>query len=101
MVAVCLWCIEETLSNFLMCRPISFNWDFSQKGTCGNILAGCVTGAVINVITDLVILILPLIVIWGLGIPTKSKLSLSIIFSLGSLYVAPFLTLRFKLDVFR
>lgn len=50
-------------------------------------MANCITGAAINVVTDLVILILPLTVIWGLNIPTRSKLSLSFIFSLGSLYV--------------
>lgn len=88
MFVVCLWCIEQVLASLLICKPISYNWQFkTQQGTCGNTMANCIAGAAINVFTDLVILLLPMPIIWRLQIPTRSKLSLSFIFGLGFMYV--------------
>lgn len=87
MGAVCVWCFEQVLASILICRPVSFNWNFNQKGHCGNVTANCLAGAAINVFTDLVILVLPMPIIWNLNVPLKSKLSLSFIFGLGFLYV--------------
>lgn len=88
MFVVCLWCIEQVLANLLICKPISYNWNFrTHKGTCGNTVANCLAGAAVNVFTDLVILLLPMPIIWRLKIPTRSKLSLSFIFGLGFVYV--------------
>ncbi|MCJ1465714.1 hypothetical protein MMC07_004333 [Pseudocyphellaria aurata] len=84
MFVVCLWCLEQVLATLLICRPISYNWNFkSQKGHCGNEVANVIAGAAVNVFTDLVILLLPMPIIWRLKIPTRSKLSLSFIFGLG------------------
>ena len=89
MSVVCLWCIQQVLAALLICKPISYNWDFhNQTGSCGNTTANCIAGAAVNVLTDLVILLLPMPIIWRLKIPTRSKLSLSFIFGLGFLYVA-------------
>lgn len=89
MFVVCLWCIQQDLTILLICKPISYNWDFkSQKGTCGNIVANSIAGAAVNVCTDLMILLLPMPIIWRLKIPTRSKLSLSFIFGLGFMYVS-------------
>ncbi|MCJ1427901.1 hypothetical protein MMC29_005807 [Sticta canariensis] len=86
MFVVCLWCIQQVLAALLICKPISYNWNFhNQTGTCGNTTANCIAGAAINVFTDLVILLLPMPTIWSLKIPTRSKLSLSFIFGLGFL----------------
>lgn len=51
-------------------------------------MAECLAGAGINVLTDLIILALPMPIIWKtLTIPLRSKISLSFVFGLGSLYV--------------
>ena len=86
---VCIWCFQQVLAAVLICKPISLNWNFNQEGHCGNIMANCLAGAAINVVTDLVILVLPMPTIWRLNVPLKSKLSLSFIFGLGFLYVNP------------
>lgn len=88
MFVVCLWCIQQVLAALLICKPISYNWNFhNETGICGNTMANCIAGQAINVATDLVILLLPMPTIWSLKIPTRSKLSLSFIFGLGFLYV--------------
>lgn len=84
MFVVCLWCVEQVLATLLICKPISYNWDFTtQKGSCANTTVNCIVGAGINIVTDLVILLLPMPTIWRLKIPTRSKISLSLIFGLG------------------
>lgn len=88
MFVVCLWCVEQVLATLLICKPISYNWNFrTQKGSCGNEVANVIAGAAVNVFTDLVILLLPMPIIWRLKIPTRSKLSLSFIFGLGFMCV--------------
>ena len=88
MIIICLWCIEQIAASLLLCKPVSFNWNFKQKGSCGNLMADCLAGAGVNVLTDLIILALPMPIIWKmLNIPLRSKLSLSFVFGLGSLYV--------------
>lgn len=88
MIIICLWCIEQVAASLLLCKPVSFNWNFKQKGSCGNVMADCLAGAGVNVLTDLIILVLPMPIIWKmLNIPLRSKLNLSFVFSLGSLYV--------------
>ncbi|KAL8648447.1 MAG: hypothetical protein Q9226_005985 [Calogaya cf. arnoldii] len=67
-VVVSVWMFQQVLATLLLCRPISFNWDASVKGT-----------------TDILILILPMPIIWCLHVPLRNKLILSLIFGFGSL----------------
>ncbi|KAL8671865.1 MAG: hypothetical protein Q9168_003655 [Polycauliona sp. 1 TL-2023] len=83
--AVSAWMIQQVLASLLLCRPISFNWDASVNGTCGNVAANCLAGAGINTLTDILILILPMPIIWRLQVPLRNKIILSLIFGLGSL----------------
>ncbi|KAL8998557.1 MAG: hypothetical protein Q9169_002397 [Polycauliona sp. 2 TL-2023] len=84
-VAVSAWMIQQCLASLLLCHPISFNWDASVTGTCGNVAANCLAGAGINTLTDILILILPMPIIWRLQVPLRSKVILSAIFGFGSL----------------
>ncbi|KAI4108944.1 MAG: hypothetical protein LQ339_002063 [Xanthoria mediterranea] len=47
-LVVSAWMIQQVLASLLMCRPISYNWDASVNGTCGNVAANCLAGAGIN-----------------------------------------------------
>ncbi|KAL8896774.1 MAG: hypothetical protein Q9192_002918 [Flavoplaca navasiana] len=82
---VTAWMIQQILASLVLCRPISINWDASVNGTCGNVAANCLAGAGINTLTDILILILPMPIIWRLHVPLRNKLILSLIFGLGSL----------------
>ncbi|KAL8780406.1 MAG: hypothetical protein Q9213_006491 [Squamulea squamosa] len=84
-VVVTVWMIQQVLAILLLCRPISINWDVSVTGTCGNVAANCMAGAGVNTLTDILILILPMPIIWHLHVPLRNKLILSLIFGFGSL----------------
>ncbi|KAL8944868.1 MAG: hypothetical protein Q9216_000158 [Gyalolechia sp. 2 TL-2023] len=82
---VSIWGIEQILATLLMCRPISRNWRIVVDGHCGNVTANLVAGAGISTLTDFIILLLPMRTIWRLQVPFRNKISLSLIFGLGSL----------------
>ncbi|KAK0621206.1 hypothetical protein B0T17DRAFT_591139 [Bombardia bombarda] len=70
----------------LQCLPIAFNWDFTIRGgRCVDrrILYTCT--AVINIVTDLLVLGLPLWIFTSLKIPKRTKFALLFVFLLGFL----------------
>ena len=74
------------------CRPIAFFWDqvvAPKSGKCVNIQYLYYSVNIINIITDLVLLTLPVSKIWQLQMATKQKIAICAIFLLGGLYVLP------------
>lgn len=76
------------LEIFPLCQPFAYNWDKTIPG------GHCVNGAKAfyavvstNLITDLLIVILPMPMTWRLQLPTTRKLALTSIFGIGLLYV--------------
>ncbi|KAK3322217.1 hypothetical protein B0H66DRAFT_194942 [Apodospora peruviana] len=70
----------------LQCLPIAFNWDLSIRGgRCVDrrILYTCT--AVINIVTDLLVLGLPVWIFVDLKIPKRTKIALLFVFLLGFL----------------
>lgn len=84
-VIILLWAIHIILETFLICRPLSMNWDSTVKGTCGDRNAMFVVAGATNMITDLMVMTLPIPTIWRLHMPTARKLGIVVIFSLGIL----------------
>ena len=55
------------LHTLLGCRPLAYNWDKSiQGGTCDNPPLGYLTAAILNLIADVLVFILPLPFLWTL-----------------------------------
>lgn len=79
------------------CAPIARAWDTRIPGTCINLKASFIGNAVPNIITDILILSLPVRVVWGLHASITHRLSVIGIFLLGSLFVYPFSTYRYWL----
>ena len=73
--------------NFLFCRPLSKAWNPLQPGVCGNPTQSLIAFSSVNMAIDLIIIILPVPMVWGLQMATWRKVKLTIIFALGSLYV--------------
>lgn len=73
------------------CRPIHAFWDFTLQGLpttyCINNHAWYVGQAVPNILTDILVLCMPLKQVWALKLDKKSKTALLFIFTLGILYV--------------
>ncbi|KAK8867561.1 hypothetical protein PGQ11_006139 [Apiospora arundinis] len=84
-VLIGAWAIATTLAGCLICRPISKNWDLLMTdGYCGNqVLSFTVTGA-INLVTDIMVLVLPLPNLYKL----QQRVVLVGVFSLGFLTCA-------------
>jgi hypothetical protein len=84
MAIVVSWWASVVLEEFLLCRPLAFNWDRTIKGgVCSDIMAAYIAAGVINLCTDLMVLILPVPIILGLMLPVRTKIALTCTFCLG------------------
>ncbi|KAH8704345.1 hypothetical protein GQ44DRAFT_831563 [Phaeosphaeriaceae sp. PMI808] len=84
-MALCIgWALQTILIAFLICRPISYNWDqVNQTGTCGDLTAAYVSIGIVDVIADIIIFILPLPLINKLKMRRSSKFATMGLFALG------------------
>lgn len=86
---IILWVIGTIMAGCLICRPFAMNWDQSiPGGKCGNqVLSFTITG-VLNLLTDVVVLLLPMPYLYGLQMRTYKKVVLMGVFGIGLLYVS-------------
>ena len=88
-VTVFLWWIICQFLVIFDCSPIHSFWDREPlTAHCLHLPKILVGQAVPNIVTDFVLLTLPLPLIWELQLPAVQRLALSGIFLLGSLYVS-------------
>ncbi|KAF1974048.1 hypothetical protein BU23DRAFT_638723 [Bimuria novae-zelandiae CBS 107.79] len=82
-----LWGVAFVGVAIFSCRPIHAFWDFSLQALpttyCVNNRAWYLGQAVPNILTDILVLCMPIKQIWALKLGKKSKLALVFIFSLG------------------
>ncbi|KAL8719100.1 MAG: hypothetical protein Q9181_008106, partial [Wetmoreana brouardii] len=78
-----------TIANVLFvafqCKPISGAWNPTIKAKCINTSGGILAAAVLTIVTDFIILCLPLPSVWKLQLPIIRKLQLICVFLLGTL----------------
>lgn len=75
--------IAQLFGDIFQCVPLRKMWIPTAPGRCINLEALIIAGGVINIITDFVILGLPMPLLWHLKIPARKKRQLSIVFSIG------------------
>lgn len=86
---VVIWAIVVWFISIFSCRPINGFWDKSiTTAHCVNSKKFYIGNAVPNIFTDVMILILPVRMVWGLQTNRMQKITLSFIFLLGGLYVS-------------
>lgn len=85
MAVIVLWAISVILETFLLCRPLAFNWDPTIKGSCGDRNTVYVTAGALNIVTDFMVIALPLPHVWKLQLPFARKVGLVVMFSIGIL----------------
>lgn len=84
-VFVVAYSVSAFFAFLFQCVPIAAGWDLNIKGRCINLsLAFTIVGA-INVITDAVILAMPLPQLWRLNTTTARKAQLVGVFLTGGL----------------
>ena len=57
----------------------------NQGRQCVNDYAVLMTASVVNVTTDVIILVIPIAAVWGLHMPREKKWRLSAVFAVGTL----------------
>lgn len=83
---VLAWAIASTIVLFTLCVPFSKYWDPTVEGHCLNFTTVRLCNSIATIVTDVMILCLPVPQIWGLhGLRTGDKLGLTALFALGFL----------------
>lgn len=77
-----IWTI---VSGFLHCNPISDFWTESDPGYCLSFEGVWVFNSVMNIVTDLILLALPMYPLAQLQLPKPQKIGLMLMFSMGGL----------------
>jgi hypothetical protein len=77
--------VGNLISPFVMCRPFAGIYDPTVIATCGDELASLVSMGIFQVITDALILALPIYSLWGLKMQQSRKLGLMGVFMIGFL----------------
>lgn len=90
-LAICvLWGVMTILVAFLLCRPLGYNWNLlPPSGHCGNQQSAYAAVGITDILTDVMILVLPLPMIWKLQLPLGNKIALAGLLCLGILYNHP------------
>ncbi|KAI9367089.1 hypothetical protein BJX61DRAFT_538346 [Aspergillus egyptiacus] len=78
------WAIATILAGCLICRPFAYNWDKTIPGaTCGDQVASFTATGVINLVTDVIVLVLPMPSLSKLQMAMYKKVTLIAVFGLG------------------
>jgi len=80
---VTVWSVGNLLQCFLICRPFPKIYTPTIEGTCGDQIASFIAIGVFNIITDVIILTLPIPTVWSLKMSTTAKLGLTGVFLIG------------------
>ncbi|KAL8671650.1 MAG: hypothetical protein Q9168_003856 [Polycauliona sp. 1 TL-2023] len=85
MFASVAFCLISLFGSAFACTPVSFIWDRTiQDGHCINLIGlarfTCITG----VLTDILILTLPMPIVWNMHMKRSKKVAVSGVFLLGS-----------------
>lgn len=90
----CLWgvfffiaaySITQVFAAIFQCVPIDSNWTVDKPHWCINAAVGATIVAAFNVLTDFIILIMPMPLLYHLQKPLKEKLQIMFMFMLGGL----------------
>ena len=77
--------IASSAVGFAICVPLKSFWDKSIEGRCLDINEWFRWTRVVNILTDIILLISPIPLIWRLQMSVRLKLGLLLTFSLGGL----------------
>lgn len=81
------WMLQTMLVPVFLCAPISYQWDPTVDGTCGNSMIAYTSVSVVDIITDALVLLLPLKPLARLQIQRAYKVALVAVFGSVVMYV--------------
>ncbi|KAH4929495.1 hypothetical protein HBI42_081120 [Parastagonospora nodorum] len=84
MAIIVAWTIGTILVGCLICQPFAFNWDKTiPDGKCGDQVTSFTITGIINLVTDVMVLLMPMQPVYQLQMATYKKLTLVAVFGLG------------------
>ena len=75
--------ISQIPLSIVPCTPIESQWDSNVKGKCINLGAAILGLAISNIVTDVILLTLPMPLLWRLNVSTSQRRLLVSLFLLG------------------
>lgn len=92
-IAIAGWTLGAVVTWLAQCKPITKAWNTEEPGTCINFYLFALLINSINLVTDVVILVLPVPIILKLNTTTGKKISLLCAFGIGG-FVCVITTVR-------
>lgn len=86
LVLVILYGCTTVVTTLVICLPVGGLWDLSGTPRCLDREALWLAHAILNIVSDLVIIVLPIPFLLNLSLPRKQKYGLTSIFAVGILY---------------
>ncbi|KAK8137919.1 hypothetical protein PG984_001299 [Apiospora sp. TS-2023a] len=81
--------LAALFSDVFVCIPPRKSWIPDTPGRCGNSSVLYKALASTDIVIDVIIILLPMPMLWGLKLVTSKKVALTFIFGLGFVYAAP------------
>ncbi|KAF1973739.1 hypothetical protein BU23DRAFT_598852 [Bimuria novae-zelandiae CBS 107.79] len=82
-IFVITWNVADIIAALVICKPIARNWDLTVPGTCGSQPKFYTSMGVINIVTDVAILGLPLPYLFSLQMPLRRKIMATGMLTIG------------------
>lgn len=82
---VIAWSIGAATATILQCVPIAGSWDKNVDATCIDTDRFWIAYAVLNILTDIMVLALPIVPIMALQLSMRNKLMICALFLMGGL----------------
>jgi sorbitol-specific phosphotransferase system component IIC len=77
------WNVADIIAALLICRPLAKNWNFTLPETCGSQPSFYFAMGVINLITDAIMILLPMPYLYRLRLAWRRKLAVMALLSIG------------------
>lgn len=84
-VLIALFAIAFNLAVIFQCWPVRRAWDQTRRGKCIRFDLLTYLGSAFSIITDFVIILLPVPQLWSLNLNYSKRIALVLMFAVGSL----------------
>jgi hypothetical protein len=93
-----VWGIGSIIAIVFQCWPVQYFWTKSVEGTCisGQMSLYMAMGS-LSLVEDVALLLLPIVVVWRLQLIPRQKIQLTLLFSVGTLYVRTHIQSRWRI----
>jgi hypothetical protein len=78
--------VSVIFTTFLICKPLTYSFvPITPGGHCGNLAAFELYTAISSLISDFIVVVLPMPLLWKLQMSNSKKLGLAVVFGMGTM----------------